>query len=119
MLIDALEKAAPYLEFPTRQGTTCRLSEAIEDPVAYCTVKDSIIDMIALSSDSRLGPAKAILARLQKRQMYKCVGRTDMTGAGSKMKGEWSEAENAWRVESPPFWCASHGARDHLTIRDF
>ena len=53
-----------------------RISECIDDPVAYTHLNDSIFHLILLSQDKDLAKSKNILERIERRDLYKCVGQT-------------------------------------------
>lgn len=81
MLTDALELADPYItiegsitdRFPTGRY---HISEAIYDMKALSNLNDSILELILASTDIKLQPAKDLLYRIKRRQLYKCVGKT-------------------------------------------
>ena len=73
MVTDILALADPYLPIRDSKGGTTRISQAMMDPVAYLTLKDSVLDLIECNPDERLRPAQALIKRLRKRELYKCV----------------------------------------------
>ncbi|CAM9732298.1 unnamed protein product [Laminaria digitata] len=89
MLVDAFLLADPYFSVA---GTVddkhpdgrWRMSEAMFDCKAYTCLKDSTVDLVMNDPNPKLAPAKAIIDRLQRRQLYPCVGTTefDFTEAG-------------------------------------
>ena len=53
-----------------------RISECIDDLVAYTHLNDSIFHLILLSQDADLAESREILKRIERRELYKCVGET-------------------------------------------
>ena len=56
------------------------LSDCIECPKAFCYLKDSILDIIEFEAErnpgsDKLRRAKALIERIRKRSLYKCVGK--------------------------------------------
>lgn len=76
MIIDALHAANPYLSISGKDNQFCKLSDTINDYVAYSHVTDSILKLIEWSSDSNLKYSKDLLLRIQKRDLYKKCGET-------------------------------------------
>ncbi|EDV29078.1 uncharacterized protein TRIADDRAFT_18236, partial [Trichoplax adhaerens] len=76
MIVEALLIANDHLKFPGANGRMLKLSETINDMVAYTNVTDYVIQQIKLSTDPKLDDARKILQAVEKRQLYKCVGRT-------------------------------------------
>ena len=52
------------------------IAECVDDMVAYSQLNDSIIQLIKLSSNPALREAKELIARLERRQLYKHIGQT-------------------------------------------
>ena len=52
------------------------ISDCIDDLVAYTHLNDSIFHLILLSQDKDLAESKNILQRIERRELYKCVGQT-------------------------------------------
>jgi hypothetical protein len=52
------------------------ISECIDDPVAYTRLNDSIFNLILLSQDADLAESRKILQKIERRELYKCVGET-------------------------------------------
>jgi HD superfamily phosphohydrolase len=70
MLIrDILLKADPYFEIV--EGFN--ISRAINNPDAFCYLKDSVIDLIEFSSNKLLEDAHALIRRLRNRDLYKQI----------------------------------------------
>jgi deoxynucleoside triphosphate triphosphohydrolase SAMHD1 len=85
MITDALEMADPFLRI---QGSISvrfpdglyKISEAICDMRALSNLNDSVVELILASTDARLNEAQQLLHRIYKRQLYRCVGKTSITG---------------------------------------
>lgn len=81
MITDALELANPYIyiegnktdRFP--EGLY-RISEVIYEMKALSNLNDSVLELILASREEGLRPAKDLLLRIKRRQLYKCVGKT-------------------------------------------
>lgn len=76
MIKDAFISAEKKAIIPGKNGTLKRLSECIDDPEAYTKLNDSIFHMILVSTDDALDEARKILQRIERRQLYRCVGQT-------------------------------------------
>lgn len=50
------------------------MSECVEDMVAYTLLDDTILRQIEASPLPELAPARALIARVRRRQLYVCVG---------------------------------------------
>ncbi|XP_064399038.1 deoxynucleoside triphosphate triphosphohydrolase SAMHD1-like isoform X2 [Halichondria panicea] len=75
MLTEALLKADPHLYLRGVNGSV-RMSEAIHDPVAYTRLTDSVTQRILESTEPALQESRDILAKIERRELYKCVGQT-------------------------------------------
>ena len=73
MLEDILTLANPHL----------KIIERITDPQYYCTLTDNIIEQIENSTAPELVEAKALVLRLRRRQLYKCVADILITETNS------------------------------------
>jgi HD superfamily phosphohydrolase len=81
MITDALELANPFIfiegnktdRFP---NGLYRISEVIYDMKALSNLNDSVLELILASREEGLQPAKDLLLRIKRRQLYKCVGKT-------------------------------------------
>lgn len=64
---------------PCRDKT---IAECIHDMVAYSQLNDSVIQLIKIQPNpnpteaKKLTKAKELIARLERRQLYKCIGQT-------------------------------------------
>ena len=63
MVVDALLAADPILD----------ISGRIFDPERYLYLTDSILEQIECSDDPRLTPAREIILRIRRRDLYRCV----------------------------------------------
>ena len=52
------------------------IAECVDDMVAYSKLNDSIIQLIKVSTDPSLREAQELIARLERRQLYKHIGQT-------------------------------------------
>ncbi|XP_052062384.1 deoxynucleoside triphosphate triphosphohydrolase SAMHD1-like isoform X2 [Mytilus californianus] len=84
MITDAFIHADKKGIIPGKDGKLVRLSECIDDPVAYTSLNDSIFHVILMSTDKELAKSREILQRIQRRQLYKCVGETTPTEGKTK-----------------------------------
>lgn len=81
MVTDALELANPYIYIEGNKTDRFpdglyRISEVIHDMKALSNLNDSVLELILASRDEGLKPAKDLLLRVKRRQLYKCVGKT-------------------------------------------
>ncbi|XP_050399005.1 deoxynucleoside triphosphate triphosphohydrolase SAMHD1-like isoform X2 [Patella vulgata] len=76
MIVDALVIAddCETFTFPGKDNTPRRLRECIDDMVAYKKLDDTIFQRIMWSTEPELQGARDLIDRIQKRQLYKCVG---------------------------------------------
>ena len=70
MISDILALADPYYRLP---GSKLPISLAMTNPDAYVKLKDSCIDVIELTDDDNLRPAKELIERYRSRKLYKRV----------------------------------------------
>lgn len=66
MITDVLLLADPVL----------KISHAIDDPKKYVNLTDCLIKQIECSDDPRLAPARALIERIRRRQLYKLAAET-------------------------------------------
>ena len=84
MITDALIAADPYIRI---SGTVTednpsgkyRMSECIFDMQAMSNLNDHVIDMIKYDDNPGLQTAKDILKRIERRQLYTCLGKSPFT----------------------------------------
>ena len=81
MITDALELANPFIFIEGNKSERFpdglyRISEVIYDMKALSNLNDSVLELILASREEGLQPAKDLLLRIKRRQLYKCVGRT-------------------------------------------
>ncbi|XP_067652470.1 deoxynucleoside triphosphate triphosphohydrolase SAMHD1-like [Haliotis asinina] len=83
MIVDALVKLDQTALMPGKNGKR-KISECIDDMVAYSKLNDSILQMVEVlvpletnhqDSDTALRDARDIVERIQKRDLYKCVSK--------------------------------------------
>ncbi|KAL3859513.1 hypothetical protein ACJMK2_009730, partial [Sinanodonta woodiana] len=78
MIIEAMIKANDYIMFEGKDGKQMKMSETIEDVVAYSKINDNVLFQI-LNSNSDAKPvleSKQILHNIFRRKLYKCVAQT-------------------------------------------
>jgi deoxynucleoside triphosphate triphosphohydrolase SAMHD1 len=110
MITDALAKADPFIRIrgrPTENFPTgeYKMSECIFDMTAFTNLNDSIIDVIKFLPMPELDEAKAILRRVDMRDLYICLGRSAfasndkaMTMSEEEIANEIVEIANAKEV---------------------
>lgn len=76
MITEALLKADDFIKIPGTNGEMRKLSESVDDMEAYQKLTDYIVEHILWSTDDNLEDSRKILMKVQKRQLYKCVGHT-------------------------------------------
>ena len=74
MVSEALWLADPHVFLPGKDGAMVRMSETTKDMVAYYKLGDYLLKQIANSASNELAPARKMLERIQKRQLY-CMVR--------------------------------------------
>lgn len=103
MFCEALVLADPFfLIRGADEGRPLRMSEAIHDMRAYSRLSDYVFKMLANSSDPQLAPARAILDKIARRDLYPCVGETVLPASalnGGEQAGE-SIAERILRCSA-------------------
>lgn len=76
MITEALLKADEFIKIPGTNGEMRKLSETVDDMEAYQKLTDFIVEQILWSTDDKLKESREILMRVQRRQLFKCVGKT-------------------------------------------
>lgn len=76
MLTEVLIMANEHFKVTGLDGKLCRMSDAIDDMVAYAKLSDWVIMAIQNSAEPGLAPARELLQRVRRRDMYKFVGET-------------------------------------------
>ncbi|XP_074644284.1 deoxynucleoside triphosphate triphosphohydrolase SAMHD1-like isoform X2 [Tubulanus polymorphus] len=76
MLTEALIEADPYLLISGTNGKMMKMSESIDDMVAYSKLTDYVTHQIKMSTDPNLKKSRDILEKIEKRKLYKCIGQT-------------------------------------------
>ncbi|XP_061065679.1 deoxynucleoside triphosphate triphosphohydrolase SAMHD1 isoform X3 [Eubalaena glacialis] len=80
MITDAFLKADPYIEITGSEGKKYHISTAIDDMEAFTKLTDNIFLEILYSADPKLDAARAILKKIECRNLYKFVGETQPMG---------------------------------------
>jgi HD superfamily phosphohydrolase len=90
MINEALVLANEHILLKGTNDRSVKMSEAINDMVAYTNLTDSIISMIMISTDENLKEAQDLLKRVKKRDIYKHVGIIPLpvTAMGVKQASE-------------------------------
>eukprot|EP00949_MAST-11_sp_MAST-11-sp1_P002918 g2918.t1 len=78
MLTDALVMAHPYFRIRGTDGKMLSIAQAIYDPIAFTNLNDSITDLIRNSERAEMDSARAMLDRIDRRDLYYCVGKVPM-----------------------------------------
>ncbi|KAJ8041239.1 Deoxynucleoside triphosphate triphosphohydrolase SAMHD1 [Holothuria leucospilota] len=78
MIVDALIAANDHLLFAGKDGKMTKMSEAIDDMEAYSKLTDHVMWMILTSTDKKLDKARQLIDRIMKRDLYICVGQTQL-----------------------------------------
>ncbi|XP_071784898.1 deoxynucleoside triphosphate triphosphohydrolase SAMHD1-like [Asterias amurensis] len=74
MIVDALVKANEHFSVTGKEGKEMKMSEAIDDMVAYTKLTDDVILQIMRSPDENLKESREILESVQKRELYQFIG---------------------------------------------
>eukprot|EP00040_Diaphanoeca_grandis_P009543 m.49203 g.49203 ORF g.49203 m.49203 type:complete len:566 (-) comp20965_c0_seq2:2-1699(-) len=130
LLVDAITAASPYLKIPGKDGAMLSLVEAIRDPYAFTRLNDSILDQIWLHPSPDMDKARALLSRLEKRQLYHNCGdvaiptslRDDFLKEGAvtpeKVANEiFIYVEEEWRERNPNKADFQVEAKDLLVVQ--
>ncbi|XP_068119754.1 deoxynucleoside triphosphate triphosphohydrolase SAMHD1-like [Hyperolius riggenbachi] len=91
MITDALLKADPYIKIEGSAGKLYRISESVDDMVAYTKLTDNIFHQILYSSDPNLKEAREILQKVERRELYKYVGQTQPNSRNKIMPEEYDK----------------------------
>lgn len=76
MITEALLKADKKIRLKGSNGKLLSISDSIDDMEAYTNLTDQVYYQILSSSDPDLEEARSILHRIEKRDLYKCIGQT-------------------------------------------
>ncbi|KAL9975396.1 hypothetical protein ACROYT_G012553 [Oculina patagonica] len=76
MITEALLKADRKVKLRGSNGKMLSISESIDDMEAYTQLNDQVYYRILHSTDPALEEARNILLRIEKRDLYKCIGQT-------------------------------------------
>jgi len=92
MITDILEKADEYIKIKGARSERFpdglyKISECICDMEALSNLNDSVIEAIRYDQNPKLAPAKAILKRMEQRQLYVCLGKSAYTREEMEKKG--------------------------------
>ncbi|XP_067052893.1 deoxynucleoside triphosphate triphosphohydrolase SAMHD1-like isoform X2 [Acropora muricata] len=84
MITEALVKADKEIKFKGTDGKMLSISESIDDMKAYTQLTDHVYHQILHSDAAKLKEARAILQRIEKRDLYKCIGQKVLKEPRSK-----------------------------------
>jgi HD superfamily phosphohydrolase len=89
MIGEALILANDFITVPGRDGEPTKMSESWQDMHAYWRYTEYIVRQIQHSTDPNLGPAKAYIDRVMKRDLFVCVGELllDEKDTAKKLNG--------------------------------
>ena len=73
MIVEALALANDHLLFPGSGGRKLRMSECCEDMEAYWQLSEYIFKMIEFSESAELAPARSLIQRLWRRDLFPFV----------------------------------------------
>ncbi|XP_040290958.1 deoxynucleoside triphosphate triphosphohydrolase SAMHD1-like [Bufo bufo] len=76
MIAEAFLKADPHIKIKGSDGKYYTISGSVDDMVAYTKLTDNIFQEILQSTDDAMEPARDILKRLERRELYAFVGQT-------------------------------------------
>ncbi|XP_071173860.1 deoxynucleoside triphosphate triphosphohydrolase SAMHD1-like isoform X2 [Mytilus edulis] len=110
MITDAFIHADKKGIIPGKDGELVRLSDCIDDPVAYTNLNDSIFHVILMSTDKELAKSREILQRIERRQLYKCVGETTPTEGKTK--------DDVTKIKAEIMSCVDEDSREMLQAHD-
>ncbi|XP_043984777.1 deoxynucleoside triphosphate triphosphohydrolase SAMHD1-like [Gambusia affinis] len=98
MITDAFLKADGHIKIEGKNGKMLKLSEAIDDMVAYTKLTDTVFDVILNSTDVNLQEARKILERIMQRNLYVCLGELSLEENVDDMEDmeEMKEMKNLW-----------------------
>ncbi|XP_065317589.1 deoxynucleoside triphosphate triphosphohydrolase SAMHD1-like isoform X2 [Gordionus sp. m RMFG-2023] len=77
MITEALALANDYIFYPGIGGQKLKMTEAINDMVAYTHLTDFVYYQILNSDNPNILEAKKILERIENRKLYKYIGRIE------------------------------------------
>lgn len=75
MITEAMLKADGKVHLKGSNGKLFSISESIDDMEAYTQLTDHIYYQILCSTDPAMEEARSILLRIEKRDLYKCIGQ--------------------------------------------
>ncbi|XP_044175514.1 deoxynucleoside triphosphate triphosphohydrolase SAMHD1-like [Acropora millepora] len=83
-ITEALVKADKEIKLKGTDGKMLSISESIDDMQAYTQLTDHVYHQILYSDAAKLKEARAILQRIEKRDLYKCIGQKVLKKPRSK-----------------------------------
>ncbi|XP_020628681.1 deoxynucleoside triphosphate triphosphohydrolase SAMHD1-like [Orbicella faveolata] len=103
MITEALLKADRTIRIRGSHGKMLCISETIDDMEAYSQLSDAIYYQILHSTDPALEEARNILLRIEKRDLYKCIGSTILKKPREKEEIPDIQLEIAGSIDEGPF----------------
>ncbi|PIK50336.1 putative deoxynucleoside triphosphate triphosphohydrolase SAMHD1-like, partial [Apostichopus japonicus] len=85
MIVEALIEADKYLQFPGKDGIMKTMSQSIDDMEAYSKLNDHIMWTILCSNDDNLKKSRDLINRILTRDLFVCVGQTQLKKKGSQL----------------------------------
>ena len=92
MIADALHIADPHFLIPTDGGKRLRLSECVSDMAGYEQLTDGILRQIRMTTTVEMAPARAILERIYKRDLYPFIQEV-LLDPGIAIGAEWCQPD--------------------------
>ncbi|KAM5304738.1 deoxynucleoside triphosphate triphosphohydrolase SAMHD1 [Glossophaga mutica] len=86
MITDALLEADPYIEITGARGKKYHISTAIDDMEAFTKLTDNIFLEILHSTDPQLKAARAILKKIECRNLYKYVSQVLLSEENERLE---------------------------------
>lgn len=88
MLLDAFTAAEGNLWLTGTGGRRVTLAESVDDPAAYRSLGDWILDYIEASADPALAESRRIIGLLRRRMLYPLVGYAQLRPDSHPMSGD-------------------------------
>ncbi|XP_047132790.1 deoxynucleoside triphosphate triphosphohydrolase SAMHD1 isoform X1 [Hydra vulgaris] len=75
MISEALIKANDHIFLPGTDGKMVKILDSIYDMKAFTFLNDEVLTLIQVSTNENLKPSQNILRRIQRRDLYKYIGK--------------------------------------------
>nr|XP_009860481.1 deoxynucleoside triphosphate triphosphohydrolase SAMHD1 isoform X1 [Ciona intestinalis] len=89
MICDAMELANDHVKYCGKDGKEYTIAECVNEPSAFIKLTDHVFHEILHSKNNchaDMQKAKEILKRIQKRNLYRCIGTKKLTGTSKQQK---------------------------------